>query len=336
MKAKQGRLAEAEADARRALLSRLADQGRYDPSTPRFIRGLANILVEQGRYEEAEQLNRMAIEITRRLGFATDSEFTVELLADLAEILNYRSMPQEAIADYAELEQAIATWDPPRRRRFDLNASRINSLYASGQIEPGIAAAEALLTHNIALVGERHFGTATARGTLAVGYARAGRNADAIREFRTALPVLISGARENTDLDETSVVAAKSGRLQNIAETYMRLLTRAHAMPADQLALETFQLADAIRGQSVQQALSASSARSGRMTRNLPNSFAPSRTLQNRSTRDSECSIMCSPSLLPNVTRTVLEPLARPSKGRGSSPIQRAARSLGGFRNMLI
>ena len=263
MKAKQGRLAEAEADARRALLSRLADQGRYDPSTPRFIRGLANILVEQGRYEEAEQLNRMAIEITRRLGFATDSEFTVELLADLAEILNYRSMPQEAIAVYAELEQAIATWDPPRRRRFDLNASRINSLYASGQIEAGVAAAEALLKHNIALVGERHFGTAAARGTLAIGYARAGRNADAIREFRTALPVLISGARENTDLDETSVVAAKSGRLKNIAETYMRLLTRAHAMPDEQLALETFQLADAIRGQSVQQALSASSARIG-------------------------------------------------------------------------
>ena len=49
VKARQGRFAEAEVDARRALLSQLKNQGKYSPVTPRFIGGLADILVEQGR-----------------------------------------------------------------------------------------------------------------------------------------------------------------------------------------------------------------------------------------------------------------------------------------------
>ena len=41
MKARQGRLAEAEADARRALLARLKDQGKYNPLTPTIRHGLS-------------------------------------------------------------------------------------------------------------------------------------------------------------------------------------------------------------------------------------------------------------------------------------------------------
>ena len=76
MKARQGRLAEAEVDARRALLSRLKDQGKYNPVTPRFIMGLADILVEQGRYAEAEKLARVSLEINRTVGVAEDSQST--------------------------------------------------------------------------------------------------------------------------------------------------------------------------------------------------------------------------------------------------------------------
>jgi tetratricopeptide (TPR) repeat protein len=62
---KQGKLAAAEADARRALLGILKAQGKYTPATPNFITGLAGILVEQGRYKEAEQLGRSALEVLR-------------------------------------------------------------------------------------------------------------------------------------------------------------------------------------------------------------------------------------------------------------------------------
>ena len=73
MKARQGRLAEAEADARRALLSRLKDQGKYNAATPFYITGLANCLVEQGRYAEAEKLLRvLRSRSTAAVGVAND------------------------------------------------------------------------------------------------------------------------------------------------------------------------------------------------------------------------------------------------------------------------
>jgi CHAT domain-containing protein len=258
MKARQGRLAEAEADARRVLLSRLKAEGKYHPMTPRFIMGLADVLVEQGRYAEAEKLARVSLEINETIGMAADAHITAQLLSNLAGMLNLQRKPAEALAVFGQLDKVIAKWEPNRRQVFEINGARIYSLYAGGQIDAGIAAAQALLKREIGRVGERHFDTASARGTLAIGLMKAGKDAEAAREFRTAIPVLMASARENADDDDTTVVAAKSNRLQNIVEAYIALLDRQRGGDA---ATETFALADAIRGRSVQQALAASSAR---------------------------------------------------------------------------
>jgi tetratricopeptide (TPR) repeat protein len=256
----EGRLAEAEIDARRALLARLKAQGKYSSVTPQYIRGLANALVEQGRYDEAEKLARTALEINREIGVAEGSQTNAGLLANLAHILGYQGKLEEAIAIHAELDRAIANWEPQRRQPFELSLSRIDSLYASDQIKTGITTAQKLVTQAISTVGENKFDTAAARGMLAVGYMRAGKDADAIREFRAAIPVLIAAAHEMADADETSLVAARSGWLRRTVEGYIGLLARMQTRPAE-TATETFQLADAIRSQSVQHALSASSAR---------------------------------------------------------------------------
>ena len=86
-------------------------------------------------------------------------------------MLNFQRKPDEAAAVYAELDKAIAKWEPARRQVLELNGSRISALYASGQIEAGIAAAQELLKREVGRVGDEHFDTAAARGTLAVGYA---------------------------------------------------------------------------------------------------------------------------------------------------------------------
>jgi CHAT domain-containing protein len=260
MKLRQGRLAEAEVDARRALLARLKDQGKYNPTTPRFIMGLSDILVEQGRYAEAEQLARVCLEISRTVGVAEDSLANVQLLSQLGGTLNLQRKGREAIAIYAQIDKAIANWEPARRQSFELNGSRISSLYASGQVEAGIAAAEQLVKRQVARVGDAHFDTASARGTLAIGLMRAGRDADAIREFKAAIPVLMASSRENADDDDTTAVAARSQRLQGIVESYLTMLARDKNTAGD-VGAETFSLADAVRGRSVQQALAASSAR---------------------------------------------------------------------------
>jgi CHAT domain-containing protein len=260
MKARQGRLAEAEVDARRALLSRLKDTGKYNPVTPRFVMGLAGILVDQGRYGEAEQLGRVALEINKAVGVPDDSQATVQLLSQLAGILGLQRKNAEANEMFARIDKATANWEPQRRQLFELNPARIMSLYNSGQLDGGIAAAEQLVRKQIARIGENHFDTASARGTLAVGLMRARRDADAIREFKAAIPIMMASANDNADDENTTLVAARSQRLQAIVESYLLLLARAEGTGSD-VGEETFSLADAIRGHSVQQALAASSAR---------------------------------------------------------------------------
>ncbi|OKO75257.1 CHAT domain-containing protein [Bradyrhizobium sp. AS23.2] len=260
MKARQGRLAEAEVDARRALLSRLKDTGKYNPVTPRFVMGLAGILVDQGRYDEAEQLGRVALEINKTVGVPDDSQSTVQMLSALAGILNLQRKNAEANEMFTKIDKAIANWEPQRRQVIELNPARILALYNSGQLDAGIAAAEQLVKKQIGRVGENHFDAASARGTLAVGLMRARRDADAIREFKAAIPIMMANANENADDENTTVVAARSQRLQTIVESYLLLLARAEGTGSG-VGEETFSLADAIRGRSVQQALAASSAR---------------------------------------------------------------------------
>jgi len=258
--AKQGRLSEAEADARRALLEILHQQGKYNPVTPPFIVGLAGILVEQGRYQEAEKLARSALDVQRTIGIGDDAPQSASILSNLGNILVLQRKTKDASAVYEELDKAIAQWTPQRREVFALNGSRIVALYASGQIEAGIAAAEELVKRQTANLGEKSFDTAAARGILAVGYGRAGRDADAIREFKAAIPIMMTAARENADDDDPTAVAARSVRLQRIVEAYIGVLARSTNMSND-TAVETFALADAVRGHAVQKALADSSAR---------------------------------------------------------------------------
>jgi len=261
MKAKQGRLAEAEADARAVLLARLKEQGKYNPLTTKYVMGLAGILIEQGRYGDGEKLIRSALDIQRTIGIGDGTQYSAQMLSQLGAVLTFQRKIPEAAQAYADLDKAIAGWEPSRRQHLELNGSRISALYSSGQVEAGITAAQEALKREVGRVGEGHFDSAAARGALAVGYSLAGKDNDAIREFKAAIPILMAASRENADDDDDTVSAARSQRLQNIVEAYIALLAKTSDNATGQVSLETFALADSIRGQSVQKALSASSAR---------------------------------------------------------------------------
>ena len=115
MKVRQGRLAEAEVDARKALQSQLKSQGKYNPRTTPFIKLLANVLIEEGRYEEAERLTRIALDINRTLNIGDDSQYSALMLSQLGAILTFERKQSEAASVYAELDKAIANWEPQRR-----------------------------------------------------------------------------------------------------------------------------------------------------------------------------------------------------------------------------
>jgi CHAT domain-containing protein len=257
--ASQERLSEAEADARSALLAILKEEGKYSSQTPGFIVGLAGILIEQGRYPEAEKLARSALEIQRTLGVRDDAPQSAKILSQLGGILVGERKAREAAAVYAQLQKAIAQWPQQQRDIFELSGPRIVALYASGQIEAGIAAAEQWVKRKVARTGANSYETAVARGTLAGGYARAGRDTDALREFKMAIPVLIGGTGE-TDEDDPTLLARRSARLQRSIESYISVLARNPTL-SNNVAAETFELADLIRGHAVEKALADASVR---------------------------------------------------------------------------
>jgi tetratricopeptide (TPR) repeat protein len=149
MKAKQGRLAEAEADSRAVLLSRLKEQGKYNPATTRFVMGLAGVMIEQGRYADAEKLIRSALDIQRTVAIGDDSQYSAQILSQLGAVLTFQNKVPEAAKVYVELDKAIAKWEPRRKEVLELNGSRITALYASGQIDAGLAAAQELVRREI-------------------------------------------------------------------------------------------------------------------------------------------------------------------------------------------
>src|SRR5258708_27354508 len=182
--------------------------------------GVADMVVEEGSYEEAEKLARAALDVNRTLNIGDDAQSNAQILSQLGAILTFQRKLAEAASVYAELDKAIAKWEPRRREVLELNGSRINAMFASGQTQAGLAAAQSLLKREIARVGEKHFDAASARGILAVGLMRAGKDADAIREFQAALPRLLAASRENADDDDATVVAGRSQLLHGIGQPF--------------------------------------------------------------------------------------------------------------------
>jgi CHAT domain-containing protein/predicted negative regulator of RcsB-dependent stress response len=258
-KTAQGRMAEGEADARRALLGHLRSVGKYNSDTPTFLNFLAKSLTEQGRYQEAEKLSRTSVEIYEALGYRDETQAVVGSLALVIGTLSLQSKYEEEKALFLRIDAATKNWEPARIAALRLDGPRAYMEYFAGDVERGIALARNQVGSVKAQFGEKHFNHALAQGILAVGLTRAGRGAEALREFRAALPTLLMVSRENED-DDQSVVAARDLRLAAIIEHYMVLLARSPSAAGD-VAVESFRLADIIRGRSVQKALSASSAR---------------------------------------------------------------------------
>ncbi len=259
-KARQGRLAEAEADIRRALLSRLNSNGKFNPDTAQMLNHLASVLVEQARHAEAEQLARTAVEIYRVLGYREDSQAFIDALLQHAATLNLVRRSADAAAIYDRIDAATKNWDPVRRVMATGGLARVGTLV--NVKNPAAAADLAKQIHERLRqrLGDKHPDTATARGYYGAALARTGHDSEALQELRAVVPILVSVSRDDIDDDAVSMVQ-RDQRNRFIIENYMSLLARTSRDKPEAVALETFGLADLIRGHSVQKALAASSAR---------------------------------------------------------------------------
>jgi CHAT domain-containing protein/tetratricopeptide (TPR) repeat protein len=259
-KANQGRLAEAEADIRRALLSRLRANGRYAINTANQVSSLGYVISLQGRYAEAQQLVQAELEIKKTVGVAHHSEGIVGVLRRLSSLASLQGHHEAATEIDAEIDASIQSWEPQRRQRYEFDNSRVYSLLHTGRTVEGIAAAQRLVAREVATLGENHVAVALARGLLAIGYGKVGRISEALAEFKRSVPVLISAPRD-TDVDESAVSALLNARIRDVIEGYVEVLAKAPSGTEPDSATEAFRLIDAVRGRSVQQAVAASAAR---------------------------------------------------------------------------
>ena len=259
---RQGRLAEAENEAREAALGALSTQlGRYSPHTAWMLRSLTWVLLEQGRYREAETLARAVINIFEKTETAPDSLRFATARADLATALELPGHDQESLGEYETIRAGLSRDPESLNEFFTGNVRHAELLLKTGRVDRALEQLGVALERSKRLVGEVHRETAEIHGSLARAYALKGDRRRALQEFREASAVLTTPA---PDGEAMSVGAIR--RLVGILHSYIGLLAAIEGSPLAREAgidaiAETFRLADAARTSTVQRALAANAAR---------------------------------------------------------------------------
>jgi len=254
---RQGRLVEAEAEARNSLLAVLKRHGRYAAETGQNIIVLSSILYDQGRYAESEKLADAARDVFENLGHGKGSYALAISRRNLAQAQTAENKLQAARATYEAIERDVADSPELRRQFLDANLNYGIVLLRSGRPTDALPVIERVVAQDEKNLGAKAYATAQARGWLGVAYSRIQRD-KATQEFNAAIPIMTASSRESVDDDDGSSVAQRDRQAQIITEQYLRLLAETKGSAA---AAETFRLAEAVRGRSVERALAASSAR---------------------------------------------------------------------------
>jgi CHAT domain-containing protein len=253
-----GRLAEAEASAREAVVAGLKQYGRYWPGTPFVMTSLSRVLVEQGRFAEGERLARETVATYEKIGASAASWRAAEARVMLADALGALGRWPEVLGVFGELEAGFAG-DPLGRKRFvEHRPTRALALLMTGKAGEAATALRALAERNVADLGANHYHTAEARGLHAVALAEAGQGAAASAEFHAAVPILLQRSREVEQGTAGDAQPIRARRLKFILDGYISLL---NGEAGEEAKAEAFRIADIARARSVQDALAASGAR---------------------------------------------------------------------------
>jgi CHAT domain-containing protein len=259
-KVAQGRLAEGEADIRRALLHRLQTAGKYSVATASLCQYLADALVWQERFEEAEGVLRIALKIYDEIGYRKDEPPVIQILFRLAGALHLRGRLTDAAEIYERIDGSVKDRDPARLARLHMNRARIFNDYDLGNVDAGLAAARSLAAREKARVGDRHFDYGMAVGLVAMGLEQSGQDDEALREFQIAIPLIVSRL-PTIENDQDKLVGTVGINGSSVIGRYVNLLARDQGISRADAAAESFRVVEWQRVGSVQKSLLKSSAR---------------------------------------------------------------------------
>jgi CHAT domain-containing protein/tetratricopeptide (TPR) repeat protein len=252
----QGRVVEAEVEARKALIGQLQIRGRYASETAEALGTMTMVLTEQGRHSEAVKLAEAAVDIYEKIGHKADSTRLAQTRLAMARAQDAVGRSDDALATYEKVGRDLSGQGDLYNLMLGRNVEYAMAILRSDKTDEAIAILREAGAFNTRTFGERHYKTAETRGFLGVALALKGDTAAAAEEFKSAATILLSPSRAVDEEEGGS--AGRDGRLQRILESYIGVLARQRTPES---AAESFRFADAIRGQSVQRALAASSAR---------------------------------------------------------------------------
>jgi CHAT domain-containing protein/tetratricopeptide (TPR) repeat protein len=254
--AHQGRLAEAEAISRQALLDTLHQQGRYAPRTASAIGVLATIVLDEGRPDDALRLGQASADIFDRIGASRGARVSTNARLAIANALAVKGDWKAAMAAYDEAGRGIGPQDQAARTLFNGSAARIIAMLRTGRASEAVDQVSRLAQARLQNLGPGHPVAVETEGLRAAALYFAGQKGDALTAFRAAVPKLIQGSRINDNGEGAPIL--REMQLRFVLETYIGLLSENRDAAA---AGEAFAVADVIRGQAVQRALSESAAR---------------------------------------------------------------------------
>jgi CHAT domain-containing protein len=261
---RQGRLLEAESEARQASIDALWKEGRQSRHTPWILRGLVWVLLEQGRYEDAERLAREALRIYDVIGMTSGSAYRAAGHAQLAVALAAQQRDDEALAEYRASDAGLG--QDPSLVEYLLGDIRdyVDVLLRTRHVDRAIEILRAMIARRQTVGGDDDRVTVELRGHLGRAYAAQGDLAGALRLFREAIPHLLS--HPATDDDDATLPRRGEQRLVAILRAYIDLLadirgTRFEREAGVDAVADAFRLADVVRWRSVQRAVNASAAR---------------------------------------------------------------------------
>ncbi|WP_371322573.1 CHAT domain-containing protein [Dechloromonas sp. ZY10] len=257
---KQGRLHEAEVHARNAAYNSLRRGGEDSLQAATNTQQLIGILSEQDRLPAALQLLERTQRTFDRQGLPPTAFFVARNQRLLGNTLSGLGRWQQAIEVFEKNRQALAATPELQEPLAGATLGWLRALIGVGRLSDAATMGEQLLAAHTAKLGPSAYETQEVRAYLASVLARQGRRDEALPLFREALATLLPEAAQ---ADRST---RRFRRLAYLIESYLALLAeirRSGGDPARDATLvsEAFRIADALRGQAVQQAMAASAAR---------------------------------------------------------------------------
>ncbi len=222
--AKQGRLIEAELEARRALKQALGFAGKESAITARTAGVLGEILLTQGRFKDSEEVTQTRIRIYEAISAARDSIIMSEARMYWGQVAVSRLDFTEAMRRFDNAREGLRDNQYAYETFFVRNPDVMLSLLKTGRTQEAMKSISTVYNEYREFVGGSNYLTAEMLGLRGMANAMMKNEEQAMKDFSESVPILLKerAAAESDYL--------KKQRLSIILEAYLDLLTEIYGV----------------------------------------------------------------------------------------------------------